>query len=47
MENYKEKYLRLFNEVTKTIEQLQEVQLECEEMFIECDKAKKTESIIE
>ncbi len=34
MENYKEAYLKLFNEVTDIIEKLKEAQISCEEIFL-------------
>lgn len=34
MDNYKEMYLHLFNEVTNAIELLKKAQCDCEEMFI-------------
>ena len=40
MENYKEMYLALFNDITDEIERLQELQKKVEEMYINCeDKA--------
>lgn len=35
MPDYKEMYLTLFREVTKVIEQLQEIQQKTEEMYIQ------------
>ena len=34
MADYKAMYFKLFNEVTDTINRLQEIQQQCEEMFI-------------
>jgi len=34
MSEYKEMYYKLFNEVTKVIEQLQEIQKKTEEMYM-------------
>ena len=34
MADYKAMYFKLFNEVTDTINRLQQIQQECEEMFI-------------
>jgi len=40
MENYKEMYCALFNEVSKAIEALQEAQRKVEEMYISADRSK-------
>ncbi len=37
MTDYKKLYYQLFNRVTEIIEQLKEVQIEMEEMYIETD----------
>lgn len=37
MTDYKKLYYQLFNKVTEIIEQLKEVQVEMEEMYIESD----------
>lgn len=37
MTDYKKLYYQLFNKVTEIIEQLKEVQIEMEEMYIESD----------
>ena len=37
MADYKELYYQLFNRVTEVIEQLKEVQIEMEEMYIKSD----------
>ena len=34
MDTYKKMYLKLFNEITDTIEHLKKLQAECEEMYI-------------
>lgn len=34
---YKEMYLKLFQQVSKTIENLQQVQQECEQMYMEAN----------
>ena len=39
MPDYKTMYVRLFNEVTATIERLQEIQKECENVYIEGNDA--------
>ncbi len=38
MNIYKDMYLKLFNEVTDTIERLKELQKECERMYIEAQE---------
>ena len=38
MADYKAMYLKLFNEVTDTIEHLQKIQQECEEMYIKSEE---------
>ena len=38
MADYKAMYLKLFNEVTDTIERLQKIQQECEKIYIESEK---------
>lgn len=40
MDNYKEMYLHLFNEVTKAIEILKDAQCQCEEIFISTKEKK-------
>jgi len=39
MNIYKDMYLKLFNEVTDTIERLKEIQKECEEMYIASEES--------
>ena len=38
MADYKAMYLKLFNEVTDTIERLQKIQQECEEIYIKSEE---------
>ena len=38
MADYKSMYYKLFNEVTDTIERLQKIQQECEELFIKSEE---------
>ena len=38
MSIYKDMYLKLFNEVTDTIERLKEIQKECEEMYLDSEE---------
>ena len=38
MADYKSMYLKLFNEVTDTIERLQKIQQECEEVYINSEE---------
>ena len=37
MEDYKEMYYKLFNKISDVIEQLQDIQAEAEEMFVNSD----------
>jgi len=38
MADYKSMYYKLFNEVTDTIERLQKIQQECEELYIKSEE---------
>ena len=38
MADYKSMYYKLFNEVTDTIERLQKIQQECEQIFIDSEE---------
>ena len=38
MNVYKDMYLKLFNEVTDTIERLKEIQAICEEMYLSAEE---------
>ena len=43
MADYKHMYLKLFNEVTDIIEKLQNIQQQCEEIFIQTDTEQQPE----
>ena len=43
MVDYKSMYLKLFNEVTDTIERLQKIQQECEEIYIKSEEENLTD----
>ena len=44
MPNYKKMYLKMFNKVTDVIEELKELQVECEDIYIEtCDESSEDE----
>ena len=43
MNEYKEMYYKLFNEVSKVIEQLQEIQQKTEEMYMNADSEESEE----
>ena len=43
MNEYKEMYYKLFNEVSKVIEQLQEIQQKTEEMYMNADNEESEE----
>lgn len=42
MADYQQMYLKLFNKVTDVIEELQQVQRETEELYIQCEETELT-----
>lgn len=41
LEKYKKMYVETFKQLTKTIRELQDLQIKCEEMFIQTDNIYK------